>query len=389
MAQWKKVIRSNYRQLIVGVAAFFVMAAILFISIGISGTYGWILTILAVLGIALTALLCVFLLRNSAAQLGRQIRTPMNSIIRLPKANAGTAPAAFVPTFTAPSAKILIVDDTETNLTVAEGLMGPYGAGIHTVPNGQAALNACFKNSYDLIFMDHMMDGMDGIETAEAIRKIKVNSCGQVPIVALTANAISGMREFFINQGFQDFLAKPIEMPKLDEILKRWLPTAKKTEYQSPAPESSRGSAGKPHSPDQDQNPAYSAFNLLEHFRWHFEHADEAETGPEYFVRFLGFLADLEKKAELADICRKVAEQAGQNNLKGVLADLPELRSRLCFKGLREALDKEDQDRTDSLLSALHKMKLGTEDRKIYETIYGFVMVDDFAKAREALGGRK
>ncbi|MDR1447278.1 MAG: response regulator, partial [Treponema sp.] len=133
--------------------------------------------------------------------------------------------------FTAPSARVLIVDDIVTNLKVAEGLLLPYNMIIDTCTSGAASLEFFRKNKYDLVFMDHMMPGMDGIEAAAAIRAWEKGNAAEfskeTPLVALTANAISGMKEMFLRQGFNDYLAKPIEMLKLHEILERWIPREK------------------------------------------------------------------------------------------------------------------------------------------------------------------
>ena len=126
--------------------------------------------------------------------------------------------------FTLSGAKILIVDDNQTNLKVAEGLMKPYQADITTVTSGKAALELLEREQYDLIFMDHMMPDMDGIETLNAIREKEGDYFANIPVIVLTANAMTGMKEKFIKKGFQDFLSKPIELNKLEHKLKLWLP---------------------------------------------------------------------------------------------------------------------------------------------------------------------
>lgn len=126
--------------------------------------------------------------------------------------------------FIAPNAQILVVDDTLMNLKVATGLLKPYQANVVTATNGIDALQLMKKQQFDLVFMDQMMPDMDGIETVHHIRKLNIEYCKNVPIVALTANAASGAREMFIQEGFQDFLAKPIDTLALERILNRWLP---------------------------------------------------------------------------------------------------------------------------------------------------------------------
>jgi signal transduction histidine kinase/CheY-like chemotaxis protein len=127
--------------------------------------------------------------------------------------------------FTAPDAKILVVDDIESNLEVARGLLGLYQIKIDTASGGKEAIEMARKTPYDIIFMDHMMPDMDGIEAAGAIRALGIRD---VPIVALTANAISGMKEMFLAKGFSDYLSKPIEISGLDDLMTRWVPPEKR-----------------------------------------------------------------------------------------------------------------------------------------------------------------
>ncbi|MDR1309076.1 MAG: response regulator [Deltaproteobacteria bacterium] len=127
--------------------------------------------------------------------------------------------------FMAPGARILVVDDIITNLKVAAGLMMPYGVTVDICETGQEALKLVAKNHYDVIFMDHMMPGMDGLEATAAIRDLPEG--GDVPIVALTANAISGVREMFLANGLNDFLSKPIDPLKLESMLFKWIPKEK------------------------------------------------------------------------------------------------------------------------------------------------------------------
>ncbi len=129
--------------------------------------------------------------------------------------------------FVAPTAKILVVDDTMMNLEVAKGLMSPFNFNIETAENGAIAVEMIKNNSYDLIFMDHMMPEMDGIEATTVIRNMEGDYYKKLPIVALTANALVGAKELFVKEGMNDFLAKPIEMEKLKEILQTWLPKEK------------------------------------------------------------------------------------------------------------------------------------------------------------------
>jgi signal transduction histidine kinase/CheY-like chemotaxis protein len=129
--------------------------------------------------------------------------------------------------FTAPKAKILIVDDNEMNLKVAIGLLGPLQMQIETAESGKQAIEMTKENRYDLIFMDHMMPVMDGVEATKYLRAMEEEYFRTVPIIALTANAVIGARETFRQAGMNDFVAKPIEMKEICAKLKTWLPKEK------------------------------------------------------------------------------------------------------------------------------------------------------------------
>ncbi len=132
-----------------------------------------------------------------------------------------------LPAFTAPSAKVLIVDDNIINLRVAEGLMKPFGMQIVSVESGRAAIKALETKDYDVVFMDHMMPEMDGVEAFNIIRNMDGDYYKQVPVVMLTANAIDGVRESFMEAGFNDYMSKPIETSVLHKILRTWIPDQK------------------------------------------------------------------------------------------------------------------------------------------------------------------
>lgn len=126
--------------------------------------------------------------------------------------------------FTAPKAKILVVDDNAMNLKVALGLLRPYHMTIMTADSGPQAIEMVKSKDYHIIFMDHMMPGMDGVEALHVIRGLEGDYFKKLPVVALTANAVSGAREMFLSEGFQDFVTKPIEMNAIERSLRQWLP---------------------------------------------------------------------------------------------------------------------------------------------------------------------
>ena len=128
--------------------------------------------------------------------------------------------------FTAPKAEVLVVDDNAINLTVVKGLLNPLQMKIDTALSGKDAVLMVTDKRYDIIFMDHMMPEMDGVETARVIRRL-LGDNGQVPIIALTANAVEGTAQMFIDEGMNDFVTKPIEMRVILAKLRKWLPPEK------------------------------------------------------------------------------------------------------------------------------------------------------------------
>lgn len=127
----------------------------------------------------------------------------------------------------APDAQILVVDDTALNIVVAKALMKPTKMQIDTANSGEEALKMIEQKDYDLIFMDHFMPGMDGVETTEHIREFADETKKHIPIVALTADAMKGVKEELLSKGMSDFLTKPIIVNDLYKILRNWLPKEK------------------------------------------------------------------------------------------------------------------------------------------------------------------
>ncbi|WP_051671725.1 ATP-binding protein [Oribacterium sp. P6A1] len=129
--------------------------------------------------------------------------------------------------FKAPGANVLVVDDVEVNRFVFKSLLKKTELNITEASGGQEALDLCKKNRYDLIFMDHLMPGLNGIETFHSIRDLDQDWTKTVPVIALTANAISGARNMYIEEGFIDYLSKPISPTYLESKLIQYLPKDK------------------------------------------------------------------------------------------------------------------------------------------------------------------
>jgi signal transduction histidine kinase/CheY-like chemotaxis protein/HPt (histidine-containing phosphotransfer) domain-containing protein len=186
--------------------------------------------------------------------------------------------------FIMPHVRLLVTDDIAINLKVAEGLLAPYHATVDTCLSGAKAVEMVKRHDYDLVFMDHIMPVMDGIEATMAIRDWEAEQeekeqerksmsfaegetqryCEplvrrkQVPIIALTANAVVGVREMFIEKGFNDFLAKPIDVLKLDEILYRWIPKEKRERRMGNGERNSNVDTASGSYPDSSNNNPYS-----------------------------------------------------------------------------------------------------------------------------------
>ncbi len=134
-----------------------------------------------------------------------------------------------------PGIEALVVDDEPMNLMVAEGIFSDYGMRVTTARSGLESIELCQKKHYDLIFMDHMMPEMDGVEAMKRLRADAHQRGEELIVLALTANAVSSAREMFLAEGFDGFIPKPIEIADLERVLKRVLPkSAIKYEYVAP-----------------------------------------------------------------------------------------------------------------------------------------------------------
>lgn len=126
--------------------------------------------------------------------------------------------------FEAPEAKILAVDDLPVNLLVIANLLKETRIKIDTAGSGRECLDKCSQQKYDLILMDHMMPEMDGVQTFEKLHGDKSSPNFETPVIMLTANALAGMREQYMDVGFADYVSKPVRGAKLEEAIRRNLP---------------------------------------------------------------------------------------------------------------------------------------------------------------------
>ncbi len=135
--------------------------------------------------------------------------------------------AVYHESFTAPNARILIVDDIEMNLTVAAGLLKKTDINVDTALGAKEALGLTAVNKYDVIFIDDRMPGMSGVEMLRELRSREKDPNRGTPCIVLTANAIAGARDSYMKQGFEDYLSKPIDGPEFEKMIQRYLPEDK------------------------------------------------------------------------------------------------------------------------------------------------------------------
>ena len=134
---------------------------------------------------------------------------------------------AYKVSFIAPDAKILVVDDNEMNLVVATSLLKATQIQVDTAMSGMSALKKLAETQYDLVFLDQMMPSLDGIQTLKLAKEMEENKSQGVPMIVLTANAISGAKEMFLREGFTDYLSKPIDSKEMENMLMEYLPADK------------------------------------------------------------------------------------------------------------------------------------------------------------------
>ena len=135
--------------------------------------------------------------------------------------------SAYREAFQAPDARVLVVDDAEINLLVFANLLKKTRIKIDTAGGGAEMLQMVRMNPYDMIFLDHRMPGMDGIEAFHAMKNLPNNPNAETPVIAFTANAVLGARQMYLDEGFDDYIAKPVDTIRLEQLLLSYLPPAK------------------------------------------------------------------------------------------------------------------------------------------------------------------
>ena len=354
---------------------------------------------------------------------------PMGALNIKTTANGETSEA---PRFTAPGFRVLVVDDVVSNLKVAGGLLAFYEMTVDTCLSGNEALSLVRENDYGLVLMDHMMPGMDGIETTAAIRALG-GKFETLPIAALTANAIVGMKEMFLANGFDDFLAKPVEIPMLNQLLERWVPEEQRRAARAHAIRLPAAREFVIEGVDTAKGTAMTGGvegiyrEVLEQYcrdaeeRFEFLNVTYAESDLKNFITQVHALksasesigaADLSEEAKaLEDAGRRedmafIRERAGvfhenfANLVKRVSAALGEVNKvneanevnkkspdeiAPLFMRLKEALAARDVRTADAVLDELSSMPLEPRMKNTVSVVSDLVLISEFAKAANTL----
>ncbi|MCL2008247.1 MAG: ATP-binding protein [Treponema sp.] len=268
--------------------------------------------------------------------------------------------------FRIPESRVLVVDDMPANLLVARGMLKPYGPKVDTAASAKEAIELVQRQPYDLIFIDHMLPDMDGVEAAKIIRawenerqkKSEQSDSESIPIVALTAHALQGMKEYYREQGFQDYISKPISPQVLDDTINRLIPEHKKT-----AAEKEQAKSYEPKVPiHRPINIAiameHQHLDMLNHYRLSFNQ-DKFDS------------ANFEKLINLLD-----SIDSG-DDLKGRAAGLREAAHKADIKKIRDLLP----DFCDALKA---RQEAGLEDRTLSEVLQRLRIAIESGKTKES-----
>ncbi|MCL1819137.1 MAG: cache domain-containing protein [Oscillospiraceae bacterium] len=320
-----------------------------------------------------------------------------------------------------PYGKVLVVDDVETNVYVAQGLMTPYGLSIDTASSGYEAIDKVKAgNEYDIIFMDHMMPKMDGIEATQLIRGMGYSH----PIVALTANAVVGQADIFIANGFTDFISKPIDVRQLNAVLNKLIRDKQPPEVL----EAARNAAGHgipdtPSSPNGTSSidprfaeifvrDAAKALNTLDTITKNNSYEEDMRT---YVINVHGIKSALANigEADLSAVAQKLEAAGRDGNLKlaesdtpGFLISLQEVIDRLTpeedetageqtaentellkekLRVIKDACDEYDGNTADAALAELREKVWTAAEKELLGKLAELLLYSDFDEAKNAI----
>ncbi len=344
----------------------------------------------------------------------------------------------YVPLFVAPEARVLVVDDNEMNLLVIKSLLKETKVIIDTATSGRQCLEKINSANYDIILLDHMMPGMDGIETLHELRKTHPD----IPVLALTANAVSG-EEYYVKEGFQGYLSKPVEGDRLEAKLKEFLPPelikewTKEEEPEAPAVKSEEAGDEDPRfdalsaieDMDLSQGIRYcgskdSFFAALENFRdalperySEIENAYEGEDWEFYTIKVhalkssarmvgLSGLSEMSKEMEdagrernidairektetLLSLYKEIGEKLEDADLSGTKEDKPSADEGTvndALEAMRDMAASMDYDSMEMVLDEMKGYSLSTQDEQLFKELNRHLKALDWEGIQEILG---
>jgi CheY-like chemotaxis protein len=301
----------------------------------------------------------------------------------------------------------LVVDDLSASLLVARGLLAPYGSQVDTALSGREAIELVKNHNYDIIFLDHMMPEMDGVETVEAIRKI--NGYAHTPIIALTGNALRGMREFYLEKGFQDYLSKPITPMSLDEIINKWLNKQLTINNEQLAINNKQASSSEGYSSSLLIEIEAQRHDILKHYLVSFTNVPETDWQTKfdtaYFERFTALIKSL-NTPEMPAALREQADLLAEAGRKGETRKIRDILPAFCeaLQKEREQEQKAADNEHDEILPRLKKALLAGETeaaeaaigelgetaltpagRELYFRLYALMLEGNTEKIMEAI----
>lgn len=260
-------------------------------------------------------------------------------------------------TFTAPEARILIVDDNRVNLKMAEGLLRPYCMQVETAQSGERAVEMMRDQVYDLIFLDYLMPGMNGEDTARMIRGMEGAQYRKPVIIALSANIDQEIRERCLEAGMNDFVAKPVERCCVDKIICKWLPVDMMIPSQGDSMDKQKGT--------ENEDP----------FEWQMDGIDVA-VGMSYSGNDRALY--LEVLTDFADSIEDKADQIGhaveEKDFTTYIMGVHSLKSAARYLGAATVADMAQALEADAKRDDWRAVERGTPDfllsyRKLYQSI--------------------
>jgi PAS domain S-box-containing protein len=284
--------------------------------------------------------------RTDAETIGRELA---ENLMHLNLSNVSRIRTVQVKREFMPYGRVLVVDDVETNLYVAKGLLAPYGLAIDLVMSGFEAVDRIREGAvYDIIFMDHMMPRMDGIETTKILRDMGYTQ----PIVALTANALAGQEDIFLNNGFDEFISKPIDSRQLNATLNKLIRDKKPPEVIEAARSQKNNvfSSGSqvsmyPQLAEFFIRDAKKAAAVLEAI--YVNKCRRSDDLSMFIINIHALKSALANigEPELSDVAAKLEFAGREQNLKSVLGELPSFLESL-FDVIYKLEEKNEQEKT-------------------------------------------